>query len=434
MYSKEQLKQAVLTAVKCHQEAIIGIGRSIWEHPESGYREFKTSELAVDILRQHGYEPQTGLSLTGFRADMNCRAPGPTVAVLGELDALVMPSHPQCNPATGAAHACGHHSHVAAMLGAAIALREINAEEELAGRIAFIGTPAEECIELSYRDQLLKQGRIRALGGKASLILEGVFDDVDMAIMNHAGGGYGAADHNGFCIKNVTFHGKASHAAYPADSSNALSAATLALSALAMLREKHAVDPSVRMHGIIAQGGDSVNITPDCVKLEYQLRGNSIDILTRLSAAFDRAVIGCAQALDCTADIDSYAGYYPLHNDHGLGDAYAHIIHQLHPEWNAHVPSGFSHGCTDMGDVSAIMPALHGTCAGFAGGGHTVDFHVADEVKAYIENTAILAMLCVELLADKARLGQVIAARKAHCLTIAQYKDVLARFNYHRQG
>lgn len=434
MRSKEQLKQDVLDAIRRHHDTIVSLARTVWENPESGYREFKTAELAEKTLRQHGYQPATGLSLTGLRADLDGAMPGPTLAVLGELDALVMPTHPACDPKTGAVHACGHHSHITAMLGAAIALREAGAQDSLAGRVAFIATPAEECIELAYRDQLLREGRIHALGGKASLILEGVFDDVDMAIMNHAGGGYGAADHNGFCIKNVTFRGRASHAAYPGDSQNALSAATLALSALAMLREKFAVEPSVRMHGIIAGGGTSVNIIPDAVTLEYQLRASTIEVVARLSEAFDRAVTGCAAALGCTADIDSYAGYYPLHNDHLLGDAYASVVHGLRPDWSAHVPCGFSHGCTDMGDVSAIMPALHGTCAGSAGGGHTVNYHVADEEKAYIENTQILALMCVELLADDARLGRVVAAHKADCLSVEQYRQSLARFSYHKKG
>ena len=59
-----------------------------------------------------------GLAITGVRADAAGRAgDGPTFALLGELDGLVVPGHPVADPETGAAHACGHNAQVAGMLG-----------------------------------------------------------------------------------------------------------------------------------------------------------------------------------------------------------------------------------------------------------------------------------------------------------------------------
>ena len=64
----------------------------------------KTSAYLVEKLRALGLEVRTGLAMTGFRADIDTGRPGPTVAFLGEMDSLVLPNHPECDPVTGAAH------------------------------------------------------------------------------------------------------------------------------------------------------------------------------------------------------------------------------------------------------------------------------------------------------------------------------------------
>lgn len=435
MRTIEQLKDDVCKAIDARRDEIINLGRYVWKNPEPGYREVKTSAIAIEHLRKLGMNPQTGLSITGFRADLKGARPGPTVAILGEMDSLIMPSHPACDPTTGAAHACGHHSHITAMVGTAMALVDAGVAPELAGNIAFIGCPAEEAIECNFREDLMKTQAVHALGGKASLIFDGVFDDVDMAIMNHLGalGNYGASDHNGFCMKIATFKGHATHAASPGASCNALSAANLTLHALGLLREKFATEPSVRMHGIITDGGNSVNIIPDCVKLEYQLRGNKLEIIEKLSDAFDKAVNGCAAALECTADIVTFAGYCPCKNDEDLCKLYNNVVKELVPDATPHAGAGFSSGSTDMGDLSVIMPSIHSTCPGATGGGHTVDFTVVDEEKAYVENTKILAMMAIELLYGNADLAREIAQKKKNCMSIADYKATMNKFNTYKQ-
>jgi amidohydrolase len=279
MRSKQQLIQDVLAAIDASREKIIGIGTTVWKNPEPGYKEFKTSDLAAKTLTELGLSPKRKLSITGMRADLIGAKPGPSLAICGEMDSLILPSHPECDPATGAVHACGHNSHIATMLGAAIGLVQANAQNDISGKVAFIPCPAEECIETEWRSKLIKEGKIKALGGKASLILEGVFDDIDMSIMNHLGcAGYSVLDNNGFCMKNVTFHGKSAHAAgSPQHSINALSAANLALHALALLRETYSGDQYIRSHGILTHGGESVNIIPDIATIEYQLRAEKLD-------------------------------------------------------------------------------------------------------------------------------------------------------------
>src|SRR5512145_2618641 len=118
-----ELKQRVYAAIDRRAERIVAIGEQIRKQPELGFKEVKTSRLVEETLAGLGLAPKAGLALTGVRADAAGRAgDGPTFALLGELDALVVPGHAFADPETSAAHACGHNAQVAGMVGAAMGL------------------------------------------------------------------------------------------------------------------------------------------------------------------------------------------------------------------------------------------------------------------------------------------------------------------------
>ncbi len=105
--------------------------------------------------------------------------------MIGELEALGVPDNPQADPITGAVHACGHNAQIASMLGAGIGLLASGVLAELAGKVVLFAVPAEEYVEIEYRRDLKKQGKIEFLGGKAELVGLGLLDAVDMAMMVH---------------------------------------------------------------------------------------------------------------------------------------------------------------------------------------------------------------------------------------------------------
>ncbi|NLZ63732.1 MAG: amidohydrolase [Lentisphaerae bacterium] len=421
MRSKEGVKQAVLQEISARQEQLLAVAEKLWQQPETGYREVRSAAYAAEILQTLGLEVRTGLALTGFRADWDSGRPGPTVAVLGEMDALLLPSHPAADPQTGAVHACGHHAHLTTMLGVAMGLLGAVKGEELSGRVAFVGTPAEEGIELDYRLGLLRSGKIQAIMGKAALIREGVFSDIDIALMNHVGEyPFCVADFNGTIKKKIIFRGRSCHASTPHKGINALNAVNLALHAVALLRESYGNDDRIRMHGIISHGGDAVNIVPDHVTLEYQLRADTLPKLRSLNARFDRAMVHCALALDAQVEITSLPTAMPLRNDDELARMFAAAVAEVVPGTEVQVKQSFNPGCTDMGDLSQIMPVLHGGVPG-AGAWHSIDFAIHDPGLAIIANAQVLALMLVELLYGDASCGRAVAAGKSSCLPLADY-------------
>ena len=107
------------------QEEIIAFGRDIWKHAELGYREFRTAGKFTEVVKSLGLETEEGLAVTGVKAYLKGKnAPGPNLALMGEMDALPLPSHVDANPETGASHCCGHNAQLTGIMGAALALAD----------------------------------------------------------------------------------------------------------------------------------------------------------------------------------------------------------------------------------------------------------------------------------------------------------------------
>ena len=109
MSELEKLKTEVCAAIECRKDEVIEIGETIWENPEIGFKEIKTSRLVAKQLKSLRLPCREGLAVTGCRADFDSGRAGPTLAILGELDAIILPAHPDADPSTGAVHGCGHN-------------------------------------------------------------------------------------------------------------------------------------------------------------------------------------------------------------------------------------------------------------------------------------------------------------------------------------
>ena len=427
--SKEEVRNAVRAAIEARKDEIIGIGRHIWANPEPGYREVKTSAFLVDKLRSLGLDVKTGLALTGFRTDIDTGKPGPTIAILGELDSLIIPTHPECDKTTGAVHSCGHNASATSIFGTAVGVLEAVKSGALCGKIALIATPAEEGIEMDYRRSLIDEGKISCIAGKAELICEGVFDDIDISYMHHMSGRFGYNDHNGCVNQRIVFHGKSCHGASPQNGINALNASSLAQHAIGLMREAYSNSDKIRIHGIITNGGNAVNVIPDTVSMEYMLRASTVKDIIALNDRFDRIVMHAAHAAECTATIETIQGYMPLYDDNDLGAIEGEVVHSLFPDAKFDANSVFMSSCTDMGDVATVIPAIHAYIPGATGTGHGADYRIADETMAYVGSSELNSLMAVELLYGDAARGKEIASHKANLMSIPEYVKTVKGLN-----
>jgi hypothetical protein len=136
--SKETIKQQVIEAIDAARPRILALGDELLHTPETAFKETRSSAIMRRELTSLGLPCRDGLALTGLRADLRSGRGGPTVALLAELDAIRVPGHPDADPVTGAAHACGHHAQGTAMIGAAIGLTAAGVLDKLAGNIVEI--------------------------------------------------------------------------------------------------------------------------------------------------------------------------------------------------------------------------------------------------------------------------------------------------------
>jgi len=412
MSNIKELKQAALTAIDANRARIIAIGKQIFANPELGYKEVKTSALVREVFGELGLKFTDGHAVTGMKARVKGAESRAAVCVMGEMDAVVCPTHKYADAQTGAAHSCGHHAQVAAMLGTAMGLLPIM--KDLCGDVVFFAVPAEEYVEIAYRESLRKEGKIHYFGGKQQLIAEGAFDDVDMALMVHSTTDMGnvAAVPNGglgFIGKTVRFKGRAAHAASPHMGVNALNAATIALTCINGLRETFRDEDGVRVHPIITKGGDLVNVVPADVRMETYVRANNIDAIRTANAAVTRAIRGAAYAMGVEVEITDFEGYVPYDHNEMLADTFAAEARELLGAETV-VPHGPFSGSTDVSDLGLVIPVIQPVVGGFTGAAHSEDFAVSDEEWAYIVPAKLMAMTVIDLLADGAEKALAVKA------------------------
>jgi amidohydrolase len=425
--NKEAMKQKVFEEIDQAAEELKAYAASVAAEPEFGFKEFKTSEKVQAQFDKLGIPYRSGLAITGVKGILKGSKPGPTIAILGELDAIGCPEHPMANPDTGAAHACGHHMQQSAMLAAAYGLVRSGVMKELAGNVVFFAVPAEEYVQLAYRKKLVKEGKLHYIHGKGELIYEGEFDDIDMAMQIHSRKNTPeptvaiGSSSNGFIGKTIQYIGKAAHAADAPDQGiNALNAAMLGIMGINSLRETFRDDDHIRVHPIITKGGDLVNNVPDDVRIETYVRGATMEAIDRTHKKVDAALKAGGMAIGAQVKIDTLPGQLPLICNSTLNDLFAENAKTAMPDVKI-IDAGHFSASTDMGDVSHLMPAIHPFIGGTDGLLHGADFKVVNFKAAALLPGKAFAGMIIDLLSDNAAKAKALLKDYKPALTKEEY-------------
>ena len=435
----ERQKQLVAMANKA-KDLVFAAERDIWKHPEVGYTEWWTNEYLIEKFDALGYKlvradkDENYGKIPGFYTDVITGHPGPKVAIFGELDALDIANHPES--VNGMTHCCGHNAQAAYLLGLAAALKEPGALDGLCGTIRLIAVPAEEMIQLGFREELRKQGVIRYLGGKVEFMHRGYLDGIDMALMIHSGGddekhsrdftcSYGS---NGCVAKTFKYKGKSAHAGgSPHNGRNAEYAAMLGLNACNALRETFRDEDHVRFHPIMHGVSSAVNIIPDEMKLESYVRASSLEAIKRENVKVNRALASGALAMGCGLELCDRPGYAPETHD----PAFMKLVEQCCVDLVGSDRVDFDYdawdtGSSDFGDVTCVMPGVQYNADGCTGAFHGIDFQVADPERVCMNSVRSLMLVLDELLKDQgARAKEICAAYKPQFSSIREYLNYI---------
>ena len=274
----------------------IDISKEIWNYAELQFKEFKSSKLLADTLKDAGFEIEMGVAgiPTAFVATYS-NGEGPVVSTYGEYDALKGLGHEIADhkvPTGGSGHGCGHNLLGTGAASAAIAVKEIMDRLGLKGTIKFFGCPAEE-------------------GGSAKVFMvrEHVFDGVDANISWHPANANVVSLSAAMAIMSVKyrFHGRAAHAGVcPHLGRSALDAAILMDVGANYLREH--VPPDVRIQCVITNGGKVPNVVPDEAEIWYYIRAPKRQALDEVFERMNKIAQGMAMATETSVDIVVGAG------------------------------------------------------------------------------------------------------------------------------
>lgn len=379
-------------AIDRHQEHYIAVSKDIHAHPETGNNEYYANRVLTGLLAQAGFTVTSNVAghETAFYAVRDSGKPGPTVAYLAEYDALI-----------GIGHACGHNIIGVTSIAAAVALAETL--PETGGKVVVLGTPAEE-------------GGLAGPGGrngnvKARFVEHGFLRDVDAALMIHPAGrtrlsGPSLANNHLY----FDFYGKPSHAgSSPHKGINALDAVVLLYNGISVLRQQ--LPASVRVHGIITDGGQAPNVIPEFAAAHYYIRANTREEVIALEPRIRAVAEGAALATGTRVEIKHQVGPRDFLINHSLNTLLLEELTAHGEQVDLKPKEGL--GSTDAGDISHAVPTAHPYIKIGADDliGHTVAFreaaNSAQGYQALVTGARVLAKTGYRLLTDAALLNRI---------------------------
>jgi len=326
-----ELKTTVRKEIDSLRSRLVNLSLKIHNNPELKFEEYKASKWLISILKEYDFQVEEGIAnlKTAFRATYHGLPGGPTIAFTAEYDAL---------PKLG--HACGHNLIATASLGATLGIRSIL--KKVPGNIKLIGTPAEE-----------------SGGGKVIMVKEGIFDNVDAAMMFHPSNKT-IALRNSIARKaiKIEFFGKSAHAAAkPEEGINALDATIQTFNSINALREH--IKDRARIHGIITNGGEAPNIVPDYSSSYLYVRAPKDDYCEEIFQKVKNCAKGASIATGATVKFnEEEATYKSSKFNPKLAEIFKSNLESLGEVFDKVDPHEGT-GSTDMGDVSRRIPAIH---------------------------------------------------------------------------
>ena len=367
--------------IDAEQEKLIGLSKKMWEHPETAYNEVEASKWTAEILKEYGFEVETGAYGLPTCVVGRWGSGKPVVGFLGELDALPGLSQKVCDhkePVSpdAAGQGCGHNLLNVACLAGALGAKAEMEEKKLPGTLVFYACPAEE-----------------VLTGKVFMARNGAFRDLDICFAWHGSAKNQVSFGTMNGLNSAIFHysGRTAHAGgAPWQGRSALDAAEIANVGANYLREH--VTPDIRIHYSYKEAGTAPNIVPDRASVWYYVRGLSREAI---EDAYRRLVLcaeGAAHMTETDLEVEFLGGCYNTMPNRVLTDLahdtmeeigvpvwteeekkFADTLNRQSPRFEEVTKSGeleagpihsvvapveedFGGGSTDVGDVDHICP------------------------------------------------------------------------------
>lgn len=292
-------KDKVIQSLDAQAGEFTKVAKQIWENPELGYLEEKSSALLKGELEKAGFKIESGVAgiPTAFTATFGTGKP--VIGILGEFDALpgmsqeaVPVKQPRVEGAPG--QACGHHLFGTGSAAAAIGVKEWLVNNKKSGTIRFYGTPAEE-----------------GGSGKVYMVREGLFNDVDAIVSWHAGDANSCNPSTNLATISgkFRFKGVSSHAAAAPERGRSALDGVEAMNDMVNMMREHTTEGS-RIHYSITKGGDAPNIVPANAEVYYVIRHQNREEVRSMWKRVIKCAEGAAIGTETEMEFEIIGGTY----------------------------------------------------------------------------------------------------------------------------
>ncbi len=352
---------------------LLEVQHHLHAHPELSRGEVRTTSLVADRLRAAGIAVRT-LPVTGLIADLGAEQPAYRVGLRADLDALPIGERsglPWASTLDGICHACGHDVHVAAVLGAGLALKaheEVLRERGIAVRLLF--QPAEEVIP----------------GGAVDLIAEGALDGVDALFAVHCDPSLDAGTvglREGpitAAADRVTVHvaGRGGHTSRPHLTEDLTFALAKVITEVPAVLSRR-LDPRTAFALVWGEvhAGQAANVIPSSGTVAGTLRMLDASTWTAIGPLLAEAVEHVVAPYAVTAVLEHVQGVPPVVND---GEAIEVLRRSVLGTGLEPVGTPQSLGGEDFAWYLREVPGAMARLGTRTPGGHTYDLHQGDLV------------------------------------------------------
>jgi hippurate hydrolase len=294
--------------------------RDLHEHPELSFQEERTASVLAARLAAAGLEVTTGVGKTGVVGVLR-NGEGPTVLLRADMDALPVQEIekvPYRSRATGVdpdgvptpvMHACGHDTHMTALIGAV--------EQLVANRDAWSGTvlavlqPAEEVG--SGAQAMLDDGFLERFGPFDVALGQHITSAPSTHLYLCPGVFMAAAD-----SLRVTVHGRGGHGSAPHTTVDPVVLAASIVMRLQTIVAREVAPNEVAVVTVAAiHAGRKENVIPASAELKLNVRTFDPEVRERVLAAITRIVTAEADAAGAPRppEITPINGFPLLRND-----------------------------------------------------------------------------------------------------------------------
>lgn len=295
--------------------------RDFHQHPELGFKEFRTAGIVARELGQLGIEVSTGIAQTGVMAMVESGKPGPVVMIRVDMDALPITEETGVDYTSqnaGVMHACGHDGHVAIGLGVAKLLHQLRGEWNGAVKIVF--QPAEEGD--GGAEQMIAAGVLE--NPKPDCILGiHVWNETPVGSVLVVPGPFMA----GADIFSIKITGKGGHGAVPHASVDPIAAAAQVVTALQTIVSRNIAPLDAAVVSVTYfHAGEAFNVIPQVAELRGTIRTFDPKVRQRVVDRFMRIVDLVCLALGCTAEVEIKVTTPAVINDQALAEKITKIV------------------------------------------------------------------------------------------------------------